>query len=300
MNQNINHEKHWVELKGGKVFCTVRLAKHPQQKNVTPVVILHGFPDHSGNYQRFVEGLCEHQKVFAFDRLGAGLSDKPRMAYSLFAQVEELREFLTKVGVSRCHLVAHSCGGTLAILFSAKYAAQVASVVFVNPVYHDFKIQTGPNRLVAFLLNCRGLGEIMLMFQPKVMTHESLKLAFLDPSKITPEMVDAYHFPFGMAGGKRSYLSLMRSIYRMSDQDMLDACRQVRQQKIPVLTIRSEGDWTFPLSSAEKLTQEIGGQRLINLQRVGHSPHLEFNERDFQSKVIKPILEFFHAQEKIK
>jgi len=293
-----DHEKHWVPLKDGKVFCVRHGGKERFIDDSIPVVVLHGFPDHSGNYQRFIDGLAQSHVVFAFDRLGAGLSEKPDIQYSLFSQVEEIREFLNKMGITRCHLVGHSCGGTLGILFGAKYSDLVASVVFVNPVYHDFKIQTGPNRLIAFFLNCMGVGELMLLFQPKVMTRESLKLAFLDHGKISDDMVDSYHFPFGTAGGKRSYLSMMRSIYQMTDQEMIEACRQVRQQSIPILTIRSEGDWTFPLSSAEKLHHEIGGQHLINLQRVGHSPHLEYSEQDFQTKVLQPMLDFLQSVKK--
>jgi pimeloyl-ACP methyl ester carboxylesterase len=79
--------------------------------------------------------------AIAYDRWGYGRSD-PRESFPfgfMEAEVPVLRELLNALGLDRAHLVGHSDGGSIAMLFAARYPERVTSLVteaahsFVEP-----------------------------------------------------------------------------------------------------------------------------------------------------------------------
>ncbi len=80
-------------------------------------------------------------RALVFDRWGYGRSDvRPDFPFRFMeAEVEPLRELLAGLGIPRAFLVGHSDGGSIALLFAARYPASVPAVVteaahvFVEP-----------------------------------------------------------------------------------------------------------------------------------------------------------------------
>lgn len=100
----------YVKLKGIK-FHYVEAGGRSQPL----VVLLHGFPDCWLSWRSQINALSDHFRVVALDLKGFGDSDKPvkRSSYRIEAILEELKQFIHSLGVTKCTIIGHDLGALL-------------------------------------------------------------------------------------------------------------------------------------------------------------------------------------------
>jgi len=100
-------------------------------------VLMHGFPDHLGIYDRLAPLLsAAGRQVVAFDFLGYGRSDKPvQFAYSFKQQQEDLTAVLDALEIGQAVPVAHDASGPAAINFALDHPERVAGLALLNTFY---------------------------------------------------------------------------------------------------------------------------------------------------------------------
>jgi pimeloyl-ACP methyl ester carboxylesterase len=80
-----------------------------------PLLVLHGFPGSSYDWQQTLAELSQTRRVVLFDFPGFGFSDKPeRYSYSLFEQTDVVEALCERLGLDRPHVVAHDMGVSVA------------------------------------------------------------------------------------------------------------------------------------------------------------------------------------------
>ncbi|UXI65844.1 alpha/beta fold hydrolase [Tahibacter amnicola] len=88
-----------------------------------PLLLIHGFPTASWDWEALWPALCSRYRVLALDMIGFGFSDKPRdYDYSLFDQADLCEAYLLAQGIERYHLLAHDYGDTVAQELLARQA----------------------------------------------------------------------------------------------------------------------------------------------------------------------------------
>ena len=87
-----------------------------------PIVLLHGFPDHSGSWRRMIDRLAPHFHVIAPDLRGYGLTSRPVgiEAYAPALLVADVIGLLDALELARPALVGSDWGGLLALLAGAQ------------------------------------------------------------------------------------------------------------------------------------------------------------------------------------
>jgi len=79
------------------------------------LLLLPGFPAPGWDWARLGPTLAQHHDVIAFDLLGFGLSDKPAQGdYRITRQADLAEAVLAHCGISRCTVIAHDYGDTVA------------------------------------------------------------------------------------------------------------------------------------------------------------------------------------------
>jgi pimeloyl-ACP methyl ester carboxylesterase len=79
------------------------------------VLLLHGFPTSSYDWQHLWPLLAARVRLVAPDLLGFGFSAKPHPhRYSIHEQADLVEALLEHLGIDRCHLLAHDYGDTVA------------------------------------------------------------------------------------------------------------------------------------------------------------------------------------------
>ncbi|HEU0241310.1 MAG TPA: alpha/beta hydrolase [Micromonosporaceae bacterium] len=111
-----------------------RLAYH-QFGAGEPLICLPGGPMRASAYLGDLGGLSKHRLLVRFDLRGTGESAKPADPTSyrcdrLVDDVEALRQHL---GSDEVDLLGHSAGGSLAVLYAARFPAHIRRLVLLNP-----------------------------------------------------------------------------------------------------------------------------------------------------------------------
>ncbi|MFI8849937.1 alpha/beta fold hydrolase [Streptomyces sp. NPDC053499] len=112
----------WVELPGV-----------PGQE--PPRVYVHGLGATSPAYftEVAVHPLLAGRRSLLVDLLGHGISDRPTdFDYTLESHADALATALTSAGVSGAELIAHSMGGSVAIVLAARHPSLVSRLVLVD------------------------------------------------------------------------------------------------------------------------------------------------------------------------
>jgi len=99
------------------------------------LVLMHGFPDDLGLYDRVVPHLTG-RRVVLFDFLGWGRSEKPDGYPYTFENLQgDLDAVVAQLGLSRVVLVAHDASGPPAINWALEHPDRVAALVLLNTFY---------------------------------------------------------------------------------------------------------------------------------------------------------------------
>ncbi|MGA5411249.1 alpha/beta fold hydrolase [Streptomyces lavendulocolor] len=109
----------WVELPG----------REPSR------VYVHGLGATSSVYftQAAVHPLLAGHRSLLIDLLGHGISDRPAdFDYTLEAHADALAEALNRAGVTGAEVIAHSMGGSVAVVLAARHPRLVSRLVLVD------------------------------------------------------------------------------------------------------------------------------------------------------------------------
>lgn len=100
-----------------------------------PIVLIHGTPFSSYVWHRIARYLAERRRVFVFDLLGYGQSEKREgRDVSLGVQNLLLAELLAYWQLDRPYVVAHDFGGTTALRAHLLNRCDFQSLVLIDPV----------------------------------------------------------------------------------------------------------------------------------------------------------------------
>ncbi len=132
----------------------------------TPLVILHGFLGMGDNWKTLANKYAENYQVHLVDQRNHGRSFHSDQ-FSLQLLVEDLWNYIEFHNLEKIHLLGHSMGGKVAMLFAAKYPQRLHKVIIADisprkyPAHHqdiltalnavDFKIQSSRKEIEEIL-----------------------------------------------------------------------------------------------------------------------------------------------------
>ena len=114
--------------------ATVR-ESYPERESGEPVVLLHSTGSGSALWRRVAATLGERYRVFTPAFLGYGNSPPAPVPaeFSLERDAEQVGPLLEEIG-SPVHLVGHSYGGRIALLYALEHPERLASLTLIEPI----------------------------------------------------------------------------------------------------------------------------------------------------------------------
>jgi pimeloyl-ACP methyl ester carboxylesterase len=106
----------------------------------TPVLLLHGFPEHWRSWRRQLPALAEAgRSAWALDLRGYHLSDRPvaQAAYRMHELVADIAGVVRATGQTCCDIVGHDWGGVIAWRFAEVHPQLVRRLVVLNAPHHE-------------------------------------------------------------------------------------------------------------------------------------------------------------------
>jgi pimeloyl-ACP methyl ester carboxylesterase len=227
-----------------------------------PLVLLHGFAAESNSWRPFSQALA---RVAGLD-LGMLAVDLPahgkssaQAAGSLDEMVAALAQTLLDAGIARCHLVAHSFGGAVALATAATASRlQVSSLTLLAPA------GLGPESNGPFI---RGITQAT----QRASLAAWLKQLFADPSRMDEGFVATAAQQLESAEVRERLADVADRFFPDGTQ-MLDLRHLFSELEMPVRVVWGQQDRILPVRHAEGLPGHVAVHRFAG---VGHLPYVE-------------------------
>jgi pimeloyl-ACP methyl ester carboxylesterase len=231
------------------------------------LLLIHGFANSLQSFRLLAPRLADCCHVVAIDMPGYGLSDKPvDFDYHNGPQAAVMVAAARALGLRHPIYVGHSLGGAVALQAVVRDPA-AAGLVLMNPGI----LTTGVPKLVQ--LTVPPLPRMSAkLFGSREFRGEFLRKSYVDPSLVTPEVIDAVMLGSRSAGYMAGMTSLMKQ-YAEGEEIALAA-----RVRVPTLIPWGDRDRNKLRSEADELQRLIAGAELVRFAGAGHYVHEEAAE----------------------
>lgn len=270
----------------------------PGKPNGKTVVLLHGKNFNGAYWKTTVEALAkEGYRVIVPDQIGFGKSSKPTGYQFTFQQLaQNTKAVLDELKIDKIYLLGHSMGGMIATRFTLMYPETVEKLILENPLgLEDWK-------LVA------PYASIDQNYQTELKAnYESTKKyqsGFYYDNHWKPEYDEWVYL---LTGWTKSPDYPQVALVNAKTSDMIftqPVVYEFQNIKTPTLLIIGTRDRTAigknnvkdPVVAAKmgqyqilgkETQQKIKGSKLVEIENVGHLPHIEVFDQ-----FIQPVKEF--------
>ncbi len=97
------------------------------------LLLIHGLGGSLDSFIHNKDELARDFHVIVLDLLGFGLSDKPKVRYSISMYTRFIRKFLDLLEIDNTSIVGSSMGGQIAAEFAIKYPSMIDKLVLISP-----------------------------------------------------------------------------------------------------------------------------------------------------------------------
>ena len=236
-------------------------------------ILLHGFGASLFSWHEVTAPLAEYGTVIAYDRPAFGLTERPmewegESPYSPQSQVELVIGLMDALGIEKAILVGNSAGGTISMMAALQYPERVQALILVDPAVYA---GGGAPSWTRPILNTPQMNRIgpLISRQLQARGPEFIELAWHDPSKITPEIMDGYQKPLQAESWDKAlwFLTVSSRESRLAER--------VGELTLPTLVITGDDDRIVPTEQSLKLADELPNAELVVIPQCGHLPHEE-------------------------
>jgi pimeloyl-ACP methyl ester carboxylesterase len=236
-------------------------------------VLLHGFGASTFSWREVTGPMAEMGTVLVYDRPAFGLTERPlnwegNNPYSPQANLELLLGLLDHFDIDKAILVGNSAGGTLAVQAALKYPQRIDALVLVDPAIYT---GGGAPPWIRPLLATPQMRRLGPLFVQRVFSsgEQLIEMAWHDPSRITPEILEGYERPLQLANWPQALWEMT-----LASQEP-DLAKNIMEMQQPTLVITGEKDRIVPAEQSIRLAGELPNASLSVIPACGHLPQEE-------------------------
>ena len=204
-----------------------------------PLILIHGLSGSSRWWDRNVEILAQHFRVYVVDLIGFGAS-RAKHPFVLKDAAAYLAAWMARLGIGRAHVVGHSMGAVIAADLAADFPHCVDRLILVAAAV--FVTEQDP------LAHALGVIQEFGLHQPgflPILLGDAFRAGLGTVAKAAAELLST------------------------------DITAKLRQIKAPALVVWGEHDSITPLDAGERLHHALPNSQLAVIEGVGHNPMWE-------------------------
>jgi pimeloyl-ACP methyl ester carboxylesterase len=232
-----------------------------------PMLLIHGLVCSSANWRGNIDALAQQASVYAIDLVDMGRSPRAGgLDPTLKATANRIVEVMDALNLPKADIVAHSHGGSVALMLAALHPTRVRRLVLFapgNPYNRSSDLMVR-----VYSTRWGGLLARMLPYLPaplqRIGLGEMYGGAHRVPDKCLQEIVDSLRRP--------ATLCHVLCVIRCWFAEMVKlkaALRRVRWT--PTLLVWGDCDCTISLDSGIKLSRKLRNSELVVVPNGGHS-----------------------------
>ncbi len=241
-----------------------------------PLVLLHGFPTSSWDWNRLWPMLAQHHQVLTLDMLGFGFSDKPALYdYSIEDQADLFEGWIAGLGLKSVSLFAHDYGCSVAQELLARSQEgllpfEIHRVGFLNGALFP---EVHSPLLIQKLLHGPLGGLISLGLTRRTFERNFTRL-FSESRPPTREDMDDFWYLLTYNNGRGILHNLIHFMEerRCHRNRWVQALQSASQ---PMRLISGVADPVSGAAMARRYRELIKNPDVVSLRNVGHFPHFE-------------------------
>ncbi|MFB6286741.1 MAG: alpha/beta fold hydrolase [Candidatus Bipolaricaulia bacterium] len=264
---------------------------YTEQGQGPPVVLIHGTPSHSYIWRHVLPAVRDAgYRVFAFDLLGFGRSEKPAFERdtSVAAQAELLDELLEHWDVPSAHLVGHDLGGAVSLIVAVRHPERVRSLLLADTVSYD----SWPSETWQAIIERRMDDyQAMPLDDFRAMMTRQLRMTVFDKGRMSGATLEAYLAPFRTELGKMAFFAHQVQHYDSRYTEAIED--DLARLTVPVRIVWGENDEWQPLAYGERLRADIPEATLVTIPEAGHFVMEDAPER-VRSEIVTFLAELDH------
>jgi pimeloyl-ACP methyl ester carboxylesterase len=240
-------EAHFFRWKHGRVFYKTSGTENPGP----PLVFIHGVGAGASSFmwRKNFDDLAKDFRVYAFDLLGFGFSDKPAAAsYSADLYVDLITDFIREVSGYPVNIVASSLGAAYAIRVADEHPELINSMVLNGPTGSDSSNRRPGMAGAAFygLLQSPVLGTSFynVMASERSIRDYARENLFYDHHRVTDRLVANLYATSHQAGAQHAIAAFLAGYLNTDTQSPFSRLTQ------PVVLVWGKQDATTPVDNA--------------------------------------------------
>ena len=245
-------EAHFFRWKHGRVFYKTAGAENPGR----PLVFIHGVGAGASSFmwRKNFDDLARDFRVYAFDLLGFGFSDKPAVAsYSADLYVELITDFIREVSGYPANVIASSLGAAYAIRVADEHPELINSLILNGPAGADALNRRPGMAGAAFygLLQSPVLGTSFynVMASERSIRDYARDNLFYDHRRVTNRLVANLYATSHQAGAQHAIAAFLAGYLNTDTQSPFSRLTQ------PVVLVWGKQDATTPLEKGLSLQE---------------------------------------------
>lgn len=266
---------HWRDF---SIFYRDSAADAPSALRKPVLLLIHGFPTSSLDFEPVWPRLAEQFRLVAFDMLGYGCSDKPaRWQYSIAQQADIAEALMVHLDIGRVRLITHDVGDTVGQELLARFNAgqlgfHMEQLVLLNGGLFPETHRALP--IQRLLLS--PVGPLLSRFTNYRKFRESLRNVCSEGLQ-EKDIEDAWA-QMTLNDGHRRFHQLIRYIQERRD-NRSRWVGALQQARCPLAVIDGVEDPISGGHMVERFEELVPGHPTVRLAGLGHYPHLEDPQR---------------------
>ena len=259
-------------LLGHSIFVVDEGAAH-----LPTIVLLHGFPTSSWDWQLIWDELAKDYRLIALDMLGFGFSDKPNSRqYSIHGQADIVEALVETKGLTNFHVLAHDYGDTVAQELLARQLEGTGSGTWLSCCLLNGGLFSETHRaLLTQKLLLSPLGKFLNRLTGYSKFSKNFSSVFGPQSKPLEQDLENFWWLINVNNGKHIFHNLITYMRdRIEHRERWVSALQ--KSTIPLAVINGSVD---PVSGAHMVARykELNCRLdyLAQLSVIGHYPQVE-------------------------
>ncbi|MHC5763598.1 alpha/beta fold hydrolase [Nostoc sp.] len=238
------------------------------------VILLHGGGGYIELWKYNIQELAKHHRVYAFDMVGAGRSDKPDAAHYTFDFMAQFtRDFMKVLEIPKANLIGTSAGGGVALTLTLNFPQLVERLILVG--------SAGLGKELNFLLRVTTIPGLAKLFSSPSKSGVAMlcKQAVYDSKLITDEIVEEFYQMATLPGAAEATLNLGRSNFNIWGQFYQSIADKLHTIEVPTLIIWGRQDPMVPVTHAQNAVKIISNAQLEIIEECGHWSPIEHPQK---------------------
>lgn len=224
-----------------------------------PVILIHGLGGSIESWTNNVDELAKSLRVIAIDLPGFGLSDKPKMDYTIKFYREFVVQFLKQLQLEQVSIVGSSLGGHVAAEVAISHHDLVKRLVLTSPA----------GALPRSFKGSPALWKYVKVISAKSVQQVKQALFAVDNKPVDDSYAQLVYQKLLMPGAKEAFLSALAGSAKAPRLNS-----RLHRIKAPTLLLWGKEDTMIPVRFVEPFVK-MKNCRIVMLENCGHRPHVD-------------------------